>query len=126
MRSRSRCSASGGTLFSASLNETVEFDPAHCDRCPVRSACTRAARGRGRTVNILESEPLQQRLRKLQAHAASRARLRLRAAAEHRLAHLARRQGPRARYLGARKNLLDLRRTAALQNLEAWQRMAPA
>jgi hypothetical protein len=125
MRSRTITCPQGRTERFA-LGEAVEFAPVHCDPCPVRSACTRAAPGRGRTVNILENEPLQQRMRKLQASAAGRARLRQRAAVEHRLAHLARRQGPRARYRGVRKNLLDLRRTAALQNLEAWQRLAAA
>jgi len=37
---------------------------------------------------------------------------------EHRLAHIASRQGPRARYRGARKNAFDLRGVAARQNLE--------
>jgi hypothetical protein len=45
-----------------------------------------------------------------------------RVAVEHRLAHLGRRQGPRARYRGTRKNLFDLRRTAAIQNLEVLDR----
>jgi hypothetical protein len=41
---------------------------------------------------------------------------------EHKLAHLVRRQGRRARYRGVRKNLFDLRRASAIQNLEAIQR----
>jgi hypothetical protein len=41
---------------------------------------------------------------------------------EHRLAHIGSRQGPRARYRGARKNTFDLRRVAAIQNLETYQR----
>ena len=40
---------------------------------------------------------------------------------EHRLAHLSRKQGRRARYVGTRKNLFDLRRYSALLNLEAIQ-----
>jgi hypothetical protein len=46
------------------------------------------------------------------------------AACEHRLAHIGQRQGPRARYVGIRKNLFDLRRAAAIQNLETTQRNA--
>jgi hypothetical protein len=51
-----------------------------------------------------------------------RDRLRQRVAVEHRLAHTSRRQGRRARYLGARKNLFDLRRAAVIGNLEILQR----
>jgi hypothetical protein len=40
---------------------------------------------------------------------------------EHRLAHHARKQGPRARYLGVRKNLFDSRRHAVTINLENLQ-----
>jgi hypothetical protein len=35
---------------------------------------------------------------------------------------LGRRQGPRARYKGTRKNLFDVRRAAAVQNLETIDR----
>jgi hypothetical protein len=52
----------------------------------------------------------------------SRARLRERVGVEHRLAHLVRRQGRRARYRGVRRNLFDLRRASAIQNLEAIER----
>ena len=37
---------------------------------------------------------------------------------EHRLAHHARKEGTRARYMGLRKNLFDNRRHAATINLE--------
>jgi hypothetical protein len=45
-----------------------------------------------------------------------------RVAVEHRLAHVGRKQGRRARYLGVRKNLFDLRRAAAVVNLEVIDR----
>jgi hypothetical protein len=45
-----------------------------------------------------------------------------RTAVEHGLAHLGCRQGKRARYRGVRKNLFDVRRAAAVQNLETIQR----
>jgi hypothetical protein len=51
-----------------------------------------------------------------------RDRIRERVAVEHRLAHLGRRQGRRARYRGARKNLFDVRRAATVQNLEVIER----
>jgi IS5 family transposase len=40
-----------------------------------------------------------------------------RVAVEHALAHVGRWQGDRARYLGLRKNLFDLRRVAVVHNL---------
>jgi hypothetical protein len=65
---------------------------------------------------------LQQRLRKLTKTRNGRARVRERVAVEHSLPHLSRRQGRRARYRGVRKNLFDVRRTAAVQNLETVHR----
>jgi hypothetical protein len=53
-----------------------------------------------------------------------RERFRERVPVEHSLAHIAQRQGRRSRYMGARKNLFDLRRAAIIQNLEITQRMA--
>ena len=48
--------------------------------------------------------------------------MRQRVGVEHRLAHLGARQGRRARYTGVRKNLFDVRRTAAVLNLQTFQR----
>ena len=100
----------------------VEFDPEACDRCSMRSDCTMAAPGSGRTINIAADEQLQQRLRKLIATPKGRQRLRERVAVEHRLAHVGRKQGRRARYNGSRKNLFDLRRAATVVNLETIHR----
>jgi hypothetical protein len=102
--------------------QVVEFDPESCGPCPMRAQCTQAASGRGRTVTMGDDEAFQKKLRKLQATRSGRAKLRERVGVEHRLAHLANRQGPRARYLGARKNTFDLRRLAAVQNLETISR----
>lgn len=99
---------------------TVTFDAGVCGACPARKQCTNASRGR--QVRISADEALQQRLRKLVATPRGRARLRERVPVEHRLAHIASRQGPRARYRGVRKNTFDLRRVAGLQNLEAAHR----
>lgn len=60
-----------------------------------------------------DDEELQDKLRKLQSSRAGREKLRERTSVEHSLAHLSNRQGPRARYLGTRKNTFDLRRHAA-------------
>jgi hypothetical protein len=102
--------------------DVVEFDPEICGSCPLRSRCTHAASGKGRTVKIADDERLQHKLRKLQSSSAGRERLRHRTPVEHRLAHLAARKGPRARYRGTRKNLFDLRRASAIQNLETVHR----
>jgi hypothetical protein len=104
----------------------VEFDPEICTRCPLRGQCTMAGEGGGRTVTIAADEKLQQRLRKLIASPQGRTRLRERVAIEHRLAHVGRKQGRRARYRGTRNNLFDLRRAAAVVNLETAQRHAIA
>jgi hypothetical protein len=103
--------------------EVIEFDPEACACCPLRAQCTMASAGIGRTVSIASDEPLQHRLRKLIATGPGRARLRQRVVVEHRLAHIARKQGPRARYRGVRSNLFDLRRYAAVVNLESIHRL---
>jgi len=99
----------------------VKFDPTVCAICPLRPQCTSAAEGAGRTISIADDERLQQRLRKLAATPRGRERLRERVIVEHKLAHLTRRQGRRARYIGTRKNQYDVRRAATVQNLETIQ-----
>ena len=106
------------------FGSVVEFDPEACDHCRLRANCTAASAGSGRTVTIAQNERLQHKLRKLQKTRIGRTKLRERVCVEHRLAHLARRQGRRARYRGVRKNLFDLRRACAIQNFETIQRKA--
>lgn len=106
--------------------QVVEFDPEVCGPCPLRSKCTHSASGKGRTVSIAEDERLQKKLRARLASKAGRLQLRERVGVEHRLAHIAARQGRRARYRGVTKNVFDLRRIAAIQNLETIQRKAAA
>jgi transposase len=53
-----------------------------------------------------------------------REELRERVQVEHALAHVGHWQGRRARYLGTRKNLLDLRRVAVVHNLHVIARQA--
>jgi hypothetical protein len=115
-----------GEVEPIELGADVEFNPDACVRCEMRDQCTTAAPGHGRTVSIADGEFLQQRLRKLTKTRAGRARARERVAVEHSLAHLSRRQGRRARYRGVRKNLFDVRRTAAVQNLEILHRRLSA
>ena len=104
------------------LGQVVKFDPATCTPCPLRAQCTKARHGAGRTVHIAKDEPLQKRLRKQIASRTGRRRARERVAVEHKLAHLAAKQGRKARYRGTRKNLYDTRRHAAVLNLEVIDR----
>jgi hypothetical protein len=96
----------------------VHFDPEACGPCKLRPQCTQAATGRGRSVTMGDDEALQKRLRGRMHSHAGREQLRERVGVEHRLAHLGNRQGPKARYRGTRRNLFDLRRLSAVQNLE--------
>lgn len=123
MRARTITCPNGKTV-PIQFGRTACFDAADCDRCPLRRRCTTAALGTGRAVQIAEDEQLQHRLRKLAATPSGRARIRERVPVEHRLAHISARQGHRARYRGVRKNTFDLRRAAALQNLETAHRSA--
>ena len=77
-------------------------------------------------MQISADEQLQQRLRKRLATRKGREQQRQRVQVEHKLAHISQRQGRRARYLGLRGNLYDLRRAATIQNLETTQRKIAA
>jgi Transposase DDE domain/Transposase domain (DUF772) len=98
----------------------VQFPARVCAACPLRERCTTSPRGR--SVQIHPDEPLLAELRARQLTPAGRAKLRQRVAVEHALAHVGRWQGRRARYLGARKNLFDLRRAAVVHNLHVLAR----
>ena len=95
--------------------KTVRFPKDTCAACPLRARCT--ASSHGRSVAIHPDEALLAELRHRQQDPDGRAKLRERVAVEHALAHLGHWQGRRARYLGTRKNLFDLRRVAAVHNL---------
>ena len=103
----------------------VQFPAQTCQACPLRAQCTTSTRGR--SVQIHPDERLLAELRAAQQTSAGRARLRQRVKVEHTLAHVGRWQGRRARYLGQRKNLFDLRRVAVVHNLHVIARQpAPA
>jgi Transposase DDE domain/Transposase domain (DUF772) len=108
------------------LDSAVEFPAETCHACPLRAKCTDAGPGRGRKVAIAANEALQQQLRKRAATPAGRRQLRERVPVEHRQAHTCRRQGRRARYVGTRKNVFDLRRASAVSNLEVISRKLDA
>jgi len=101
----------------------VQFPAAACQACPLRSQCTTSTRGR--SVQVHPDERLLAEFRAAQQTPGGRARLRQRTAVEHTLAHVGRWQGRRARYLGQRKNLFDLRRVAVVHNLHVIARQPP-
>jgi transposase len=95
--------------------KTVRFPKDTCAACPLRARCT--ASSSGRSVAIHPDEALLAELRQRQQTPEGRQKLRERVAVEHTLAHVGHWQGRRARYLGTRKNLFDLRRVAVVHNL---------
>jgi Transposase DDE domain len=106
------------------LGSVVHFPASACGPCSLRSRCTTAAYGRGRSLAIHQQEDLLIELRSLRKTPEGRTALRERTAIEHRLARIYAVQGPRARYKGARKNTLDVRRCAVVNNLQVLQRAA--
>lgn len=98
----------------------VHFPKERCAQCPLKSQCTTSSKGR--SVSIHPDEALLIELRQHQQTPQGRAKLRERVAVEHTLAHVGRWQGRRARYLGLRKNLFDLRRCAVVHNLHVLAR----
>lgn len=93
----------------------VQFPKHICASCSLRESCTTSRTGR--SVSIHPDEPLFQELKQRQLTPAGRTKLRERVAVEHSLSHIGRWQGDQARYVGTRKNLFDLRRTAVVHNL---------
>ncbi len=101
----------------------VQFPATACQACPLRTQCTTSTRGR--SVQIHPDERLLAEFRAAQQTPNGRAKLRQRVTVEHTLAHVGRWQGRRARYLGPRKNLFDLRRVAVVHNLHVIARQPP-
>lgn len=104
-----------GVAMPFAPGKTVRFPKDACAACPLRARCTTSPSGR--SVSIHPDEALLAELRQRQQTPAGRAKLRERVAVEHALAHVGHWQGRRARYLGTRKNLFDLRRIAVVHNL---------
>ncbi len=97
----------------------AKFGRTDCGKCDLKPQCTSAA---ARTISINPHEELHIQLREHRKTPAGKAALRERVAVEHSLASVSGVQGNRARYKGARKNTLDVRRVAAILNLQALQR----
>jgi hypothetical protein len=115
-----RCPA--GVAMSFEPGGVVRFPKATCASCPLRERCTKSKSG-GRSVSVHPDERLLEELRERQQTPEGRAKLRERVKVEHSLAHIGHWQGGRARYLGERKNLFDLRRSAVVHNLHVMARM---
>ena len=115
-----------GIVVPLRLGASAHFPADKCDPCPKREACTRAKPGRGRSLSIHPNEPFMLELRQKAKSIEGRANLRTRVKVEHRLASIHTRQGQRARYRGLRKNLFDVRRHAAVENLFVIDRLRQA
>lgn len=99
----------------------VQFPEATCLNCPLRQKCTTSKKGR--SISIHRDEKFIAELRQRQLTPKGRTKLRERVAVEHSLSHIGRWQGDKARYIGVRKNLFDLRRTAVVHNLHVLVRL---
>jgi transposase len=110
-----RLTCPAGVSMPFEPGKTVRFPKASCAACPLRQRCT--ASSTGRSVSIHPDEALLTELRQRQQTPEGREELRERVQVEHALAHVGHWQGRRARYLGTRKNLFDLRRVAVVHNL---------
>ena len=88
--------------------------------------CQKPGARNPRAVQINAQEALLQTLVHRQATPEGRATTRERTTIEHILAHVVFRQGDKARYVGTRKNTYDLRRTAAIMNLQTIARAEAA
>jgi hypothetical protein len=98
------------------LGGITRFPSGACGPCEQRHRCTTAT---ARTLAIHKKEPFLVELRAKQKTPEGRADLRQRVAVEHRLAAIGGARRRRARYVGVRKNLYDVRRHAAVANLHA-------
>ncbi len=105
-----------GSSAPMSPGSVTYFPTSACSPCPQRKRCTT---GRARRLKIHEHEPVLVELRAKQKTPEGRADLRQRVAVEHRLAAVGGARRRRARYIGVRKNLFDVRRHAAVANLHA-------
>lgn len=103
---------------------TAQFAADTCRACALRGACTTAADGR--SISLHPQEALLQQLRAATQTSDGRAALRRRTTVEHSLARLDQIQGKKARYKGARKNTLDVRRCATVANLQSLARLGTA
>ena len=120
---RRRVTCPAGKTASIPRSRGVTFSRNDCATCQLKGRCTT---GRTRTLKLHHQEDLLIKLRRDLATKPGREQRRARVNMEHSLARVAAIQGARARYKGARKNELDLNRTAAVANLQQVARMRSA
>lgn len=111
---RRKVTCPNGVTVTATPSGKAEFSVGACGRCSLKPRCTTAPH---RSLTLHPMEGMLVKLRRKNATRPGRAELRERVAVEHRLARISATQGNRARYFGARKNELDLNRSAAIVNL---------
>ncbi len=97
--------------------EGFRFDGAVCAACSLRSQCTDAGAGLGRTVRLHPQEGLLQEARQLQDSPAYDQYRHLRVVAEHRLARLVQLGIHQTRYFGRAKTKFQLYLAATVANL---------
>jgi hypothetical protein len=112
-----------GKTARAVASGKATFAVEDCQRCKLRASCTTSDR---RSVALHPNEAMLIQLRRRKATPQGRAELRERVVVEHRLARVTAVQGNKARYSGARKNELDLNRTASVLNLQEVARLRAA
>ncbi len=86
-----------------------------CATCTLNESCTTSLREC--SISIYTKEQLFRELRERQLTLIGRAKFRKSFCVEHSLSHIGRWQGEQTRYVGCRKNLFDLCRTAVVHNL---------
>ena len=111
----------GVTVRLRGPSRRAQFPAETCGRCTLQADCTTSVHGR--TLSMHPQEALLIELRAARRTAAGRQALRQRTDVEHTLARLTQLQGNRARYKGTRKNTFDLRRMAAVNNLQHLHRV---
>lgn len=116
---RTIVSISSGTRYGAPGTplRAFRFDATACDACPLRPACLRARRGRGRLVMLHPQEAALQAARAFQQSDAFAPYRKLRQVAEHRLARLMQLGVRQARYVGRVKTHGQLLVAATVANL---------
>ena len=99
------------------LRQYFRFAAAVCDRCPLRSQCVSARRGRGRMVTLHPQEALLQEAAAFQLSPAYAPHRRLRQTVEHRIARLVQLGLRQARYVGRKNTAFQLYMAATVANL---------
>ena len=113
-----------GSLALISTKTNIAYFPkTACGTCPLKPQCTLSPR---RTLRLHENEPMLMEFREKLGTQRGRLQYRERTVVEHRLGRVEAVQGPKARYKGVRKNELDLRRAAAVINLQEISRWRQA